>query len=462
MFSAKIYRSRRTALTKKINSGVLLFLGNGYSPMNYQGNPYHFRQDSSFLYYFGLDQPGLVATIDPEEGRTIIYGDELTLDDVVWTGPQPTIRSLAKKVGITEVKTKAELTKYLQAINPINRRVHYLPPYRATNKIKIHEWLNKPMGAIERDYSPALVRAVAEQRSVKKTEEIKELHEAVNLSAAMHLAAMRATRAGLYESDLVAVAQGETLKKNSHPAYGIILTVNGQTLHNHHHDQQLKKGQLILADMGAESSLHYAGDITRTFPVSRKFSKKQKEIYQIVLDAQLAVLDALKPGITYRSMHLLAAKVKVEGLKKLGLMKGDTDAAVKAGAHALFFPHGLGHLIGLDVHDMEDLGEDHVGYDETVKRSDQFGLAYLRLGKKLKKGYAITIEPGVYFIPELMDQWKKEGKFLDFINYKKVNEYRDFGGIRIEDNVIITAKGYQLLGDPIPKTIAEIEQVMKS
>jgi len=285
MFSAKIYRSRRTALTKKLNTGVLLFLGNGYSPMNYKGNPYHFRQDSSFLYYFGLDQPGLVATIDLEEGRTVIYGNELTLDDVVWTGPQPTIRSLAKKVGITEVKTTTELTKYLQAINPINRRVHYLPPYRAANKIKIHEWLNKPMGAIERDYSPALVTAIAEQRSIKAPEE---------------------------------VAQGEALKKNSHPAYGIILTVNGQTLHNHHHDQLLKKGQLILADMGAESSRHYAGDITRTFPVSRKFSKKQKEIYQIVLDAQLAVLEALKPGVSYRSMHLLAAKVKVEGLKKLG------------------------------------------------------------------------------------------------------------------------------------------------
>jgi len=461
MFSAKIYRSRRASLTKKVNTGVLLFLGNGYSPMNYKGNPYHFRQDSSFLYYFGLDQPGLVATIDPEEDRTIIYGDELTLDDVVWTGPQPTIRSLAKKVGVTEVKTKAELTKYLHAINPVNRRVHYLPPYRAANKIKIHKWLNKPMGELEQDYSPTLVTAVAEQRSIKQPEEIKEMHKAVNLSAAMHLAAMRATRSGLYESDLVAAAQGETLKKNSHPAYGIILTINGQTLHNHHHDQQLKKGQLILADMGGESPLHYAGDITRTFPVSRKFSKKQKEIYQIVLDAQLAVLDSLEPGVSYRSMHLLAAKVKVEGLKKLGLMKGDTDAAVAAGAHALFFPHGLGHLLGLDVHDMEDLGEDMVGYDETVKRSDQFGLAYLRLGKKLKKGYAITVEPGIYFIPELIDQWKKEGRFLDYVNYKKVNEYRDFGGIRIEDNVVITAQGYQLLGDPIPKTIAEIEQVMK-
>ena len=462
MFSAKIYTSRRAALTKKMNTGVLLFLGNGNSPMNYKSNPYHFRQDSSFLYYFGLDQPGLVATIDPEEGRTIIYGDELTLSDVVWTGPQPTIRSLAKKVGVTEVKTKAELTKYLQAINPINRRVHYLPPYRAANKIKIHEWLNKPMGALERDFSPALVTAVAEQRSIKRAEEIKEMNEAVNLSAAMHLSAMRNTRGSIYESDLVAVAQGETLKKNSHPAYGIILTVNGQTLHNHHHDQKLKKGQLILADMGAESPLHYAGDITRTFPVSGKFTKKQKEIYQIVLDAQLAVLDALKPGVEYRSMHLLAAKIKVEGLKKLGLMKGDTDAAVAAGAHALFFPHGLGHLIGLDVHDLEDLGEDMVGYNEEVTRSDQFGLAYLRLAKKLKKGYAITVEPGIYFIPELIDQWKKEGKFLKFINYKKVKEYLDFGGIRIEDNVIITAKGYQLLGDPIPKTIAEIEQVMKS
>lgn len=461
MFPSKTYQNRRKALTKKIEKGVLLFLGNTNSPMNYHGNPYHFRQDSNFLYYFGIDQPGLAATIDLENGQTTIYGNESTLDDVVWTGPQPTIKSLAKKVGVTIVKTKAQLSRYLKRLNPINKRVHYLPAYRGENKIKLHEWLNIPMGTIGREWSKDFVNAVAAQRSIKEPVELKEMHRAVNLSAAMHLSAMRAAKAGKYESELVAVAQAEALKKESHPAYGIILTVNGQTLHNHDHDQQLKKGQLILADMGAESDMHYAGDITRTFPVSGKFTKKQKAIYQIVLDAELAAIDALKPGVTYRSVHLLAATVIAKGLKKIGLMKGDPEAAVAAGAHALFFPHGLGHLIGLDVHDMEDLGEDLVGYSKKVKRSKQFGLAYLRLGKKLEEGYTITVEPGIYFIPELISQWKTEKKFTKFIDYKKLQEYLDFGGIRIEDNVLITKDGHQLLGDPIPKTIKEIEALMK-
>ena len=460
MFATNIYQQRRKALIQKMSSGILLFLGNEESPMNYRDNTYHFRQDSSFLYYFGIDQPGLAAIIDLDEGRTIIYGDEQTMEDVVWTGPVTTIKDLASQVGVSTVKTKTQLTQFLQTTIRTNRRVHYLPPYRAVNKNKIHEWLQKPIRVVEKDFSVELVKAVVAQREIKSKEEIQELHTAVNWSGAMHLAAMRTTQAGLMESDLVAAAYAEALKKDSTPAYPIILTVNGQTLHNHHHHHKLTSGKLVLADMGAESPLHYAGDITRTFPVDGRFTQQQKEIYQIVLDAQRACLDALKSGVDYQSIHLLAAKVKTDGLQRLGLMKGDTEEAVASGAHALFFPHGLGHQIGLDVHDMEDLGENYVGYNEHIKRSDQFGLAYLRLGKKLATGIVLTVEPGLYFIPELIDQWRADKKMMNFINYDKLDAYRNFGGVRIEDNVIITDTGHELLGDPIPKTIAEVEAVM--
>ena len=240
-------------------------------------------------------------------------------------------------------------------------------------------------------------------------------------------------------------------------AYPIILTVNGQTLHNHFHGNELKAGQLVLGDFGAESGMHYAGDITRTFPVNKTFTNKQKEIYQIVLDTENTAIQSLKPGITYREIHLNASKQMAEGLKSLGLMKGDINEAVEAGAHGLFFPHGLGHQIGLDVHDMEDLGEQYVGYREGIERSTQFGLKSLRMGKELKEGMVLTVEPGLYFIPELIDMWQKENKFSDFINYEKVNEYRDFSGIRIEDNCLITAEGQEVLGPPIPKTVEEVE-----
>lgn len=458
MFPTTTYQQRRQNLMDNMSAGILLFLGNNYSPMNYGGNTYHFRQDSSFLYYFGIDRPGLVATIDLEDGRTTIYGREATLDDIIWTGPQESLRSMAEKVGVTEVKTLAQLSRYLQTTIHVNRRVHYFPPYRGENKLKISHWLNKPIGAVERDWSVELVKKVTAQREIKSDEEVQEMHTAVNWSANMHLAAMRMCRPGLKESDLYAAAYAETLKQNSHPAYSIILTVDGQTLHNHHHHNELKPGQLVLADMGAESTRSYAGDITRTFPVDGQFTTQQKEIYQIVLDAQLAALNAVKSGVTYRSVHLLASRVITEGLINIGLMKGDADEAVNAGAHALFFPHGLGHQIGLDVHDMEDFGEDFIGYDEHLQRSQQFGLAFLRLGKTLQSGMAITVEPGLYFIPQLMDQWRADGKFTDFINYEKLEPYRTFGGIRIEDDVVVQNGGYELLGNPIPKTIKEVEE----
>lgn len=457
MFPTKIYVKRRQQLQQKVKSGLILLLGNEESSMNYTDNHYHFRQDSNFLYFLGLDQAGLAGIIDIDNNQTILFGNELTIDDIVWTGPQPALTDLAAQVGVTKVKPKNAIASYLKKARKKGQAVHFLPPYRPENKIKLSEWLGIKVNGLCSLVSIPLVKAVVSLAAIKGPEEIAEMEKAANISGAMHVAAMEYAKPGMTEAEVTGKVHGIAVSGGGNLSYPIILTVNGQTLHNHYHGNILKKGQLVLGDFGAETAMHYAGDITRAFPVSKKFTAQQKEIYQIVLDANMQCIKASKPGVRYKDVHLLAAKIKTEGLKALGIMKGDTDAAVKAGAHALFFPHGLGHMIGLDVHDMEDLGEDLVGYDETVKRSNQFGLRSLRLGKALETGNVITVEPGLYFIPELIDRWQSEQKFSEFINYKKLKAYRDFGGIRIEDDVLITKKRQRVLGDHIPKTIKEVE-----
>ena len=461
MFPTKTYVKRRQQLKKKVKSGLILLLGNEESSMNYTDNHYHFRQDSNFLYFLGIDQAGLAAIIDIDNNKTILFGNELTLDDIVWTGPQPSLVDLGAQVGVKEVQPKNAIGKYLKKARRSKQDIHFLPPYRPENKIMLSEWLGIKMNGLCSLVSIPLVRAVVSLASIKSAEEIVEMEKAVNISRAMHVAAMEYAKPGMTEAEVTGKVHGIAVSGGGNLSYPIILTVNGQTLHNHYHGNVLKKGQLILGDFGAETAMHYAGDITRTFPVSKKFTKQQKEIYQIVLNVEETCIKASKAGVLYRDVHLMAARMKVEGLKALGLMKGDTEEAVQAGAHALFFPHGLGHMIGLDVHDMEDLGEDLVGYDDTVKRSSQFGLRSLRLGKALEAGNVITVEPGLYFIPELIDRWQSEKKFTQFINYKKLKGYRDFGGIRIEDNVLITKKKQRILGKPIPKTIKEVEELRR-
>ncbi len=459
MFSTKTYVERRKILKEQVGSGVILLLGNEESSMNYKGNIYPFRQDSSFLYFFGLNQPMLAAIIDIDENEEIIFGDELTLDDIIWTGPQTSISDQASQVGIANTQPFSKLSKLINKVKGQHRNVHYLPPYRPENQIKLSSLLDIPLDIIPEHYSKTLVNAVVQQRSIKSQEELDEMEDAVNTTLNMHMTAMYMAKAGMREADLAGMVQGVAVAGGGMLSYPVILTINGQTLHNHHHHNELKSGQLVLGDFGAETSMCYAGDITRTFPVDKKFTTKQKEIYNIVLKAETECIEALKPGVAYRDVHLQAAKIITNGLKDLGIMKGDTDEAVAAGAHALFFPHGLGHMIGLDVHDMEDLGEDFVGYDNKIKRSSQFGLKYLRLGKELKKGNVLTVEPGIYFIPELIDQWRSEKKFTEFLNYQKIESYKDFSGVRIEDDVAITKNGYQILGNPIPKTIEEVETV---
>lgn len=461
MFAKEIYEGRRRRLMDLVEDGLIVLMGNQEVGMNYTANSYPFRQDSSFLYYLGIQRPGLAATLDIGTGNVCLYGDDYTIEDFVWIGPHAGLGDEAAGVGVTQVKPAKDLETVVQKAKSAGQQVHYLPPYRHDNMIRLSDMLAIPVAGLKAAASEPLIRAVVAQRSIKGLEEIAEMQKAVTITGAMHLSVMQAAKAGKKESDLAGIATALATGMGAGLAYPIILTINGQTLHNHDHSNDLKDGQLVLGDFGAETTMRYAGDITRTFPVEHKFSIRQKILYQIVLDAQLAAIEACKPGVPYKEVHLLAARKMTEGLADIGIITGDPAEVVAEGAHALFFPHGLGHMIGLDVHDMEDLGEDFVGYDEQVQRSKQFGTAYLRLGRALEPGFVLTVEPGLYFIPELIDQWKAAGKFKDFINYDKVEKFRDFSGIRIEDNVLITTNGSEVLGPRIPKTVEEVEAVRR-
>lgn len=459
MFSTETYVNRRKQLQQNLQSGILLFLGNEDSPMNYTDNAYPFRQDSNFLYYFGLDLQHLGAIIDLDEGTTTIFGDELSIDYIVWMGAQPTIVELAAQVGVQDTKPYDKIGEALQVALSLGRPIHFLPPYRGENKILLSELLDIPIAALEKRASVDLIKAVVNQRSIKSTEEIGEIEKAVNITKRMHHVVMQQAAEGMKEVELRGALEGIAISHGGYSAYSTILTVNGQTLHNHFYGNTLKSGQLLLGDFGAANGLHYCGDITRTIPVDKTFTSKQKDIYNLVLQAELKGIELVKPGVRYLDVHLEVAKLIANGLKDLGLMQGDMNQAVAQGAYALFFVHGLGHMLGLDVHDMEDLGEHYVGYGDEVERSTQFGLKSLRLARTLQPGFVLTVEPGIYFIPQLIDMWESEGRFKEFINYDKLKAYRDFGGIRIEDNVVVTENAGRVLGEPIAKTLEEVEAI---
>jgi Xaa-Pro aminopeptidase len=457
MFDAKTYAQRRRRLAKDLKSGLILFLGNEDCPMNYVANPFHFRQDSSFLYFFGLDTPGLAALIDVEDGRDILFGDDIGIEDIIWMGFLPNLKERAAEVGVKDTRPLKALGEALRDAAAKGRTIHFLPPYRDEHSLKLESLLGIPPAEAKAGISFAFIEAVIKQRSVKSDEEVAEMETALTTTYKMYETAMRMAQPGVYEKDIVGRIDGLAIADAGATAFPTILTMNGQILHNHSHVNKLAKGRLLVVDAGAESPLHYAGDITRTIPVGGKFTARQREIYEIVLTANVNAIKSIKPGVMYKDIHLMAARTIALGLKSLGLMKGDMDEAVSRGAHALFFPHGLGHMIGLDVHDMENLGEKNVGYDKTVERSDQFGLAYLRMAKALQPGYVLTVEPGCYFIPALIDMWKAEKKHLDFIAYDKLEKLRDFGGIRIEDDVLVTSAGRRVLGKPIPKKADQVE-----
>jgi Xaa-Pro aminopeptidase len=457
MFRPETYVGRRKALQSTFDNGLLLFLGNDESPMNYADNTFHFRQDSTFLYYMGVDQPGWAAVIDIDEGTTTAFANDLDLDAIVWTGVLPSVADLAGRAGITRTAPAAALVDVLAKAASQGRTVRFLPPYRPENALKLFRMLGVHPDQAAARADEGFVRAVVRMRNVKDAEEIAEIEKAVNVSADMHVAAIQMGKAGMMESDVAARVTQIALASGGQLSFPVIATVHGETLHNHSHGNRLDPGRLFILDAGAETVTHYAGDLTSTFPVDRRFTTRQKEIYDIVLAGSAAAVQALRPGVNFRDVHLLAARTMAEGLKGAGLMKGDVGDAVEQGAHAMFFPHGLGHMMGLDVHDMENLGEHWVGYDGQPTRSKQFGLKSLRLARPLEPGFVFTIEPGIYFIPELIDRWQADGKFRDFINYDALAPYRDFGGIRYEENYVVTPAGARRLGKDRPRTAGEVE-----
>lgn len=457
MFDRTVYQERRALLKASVAKGMILLLGNEESSMNYRDNLYPFRQDSNFLYYFGLDKPGLTGLIDIDNDRELVYGRELTMDEIVWTGPQPTLAEQTEAAGISETRAVTHLSSDMATAHGAGRTIHFLPPYRPENIAKLSGWLGIPGGSVASHASVPLIKAVVAQRSVKTAAELVQIEEAVDTTAAMHLAAIKGCRDGMTEAQLAGALQGIAISAGGNLAFPTILTVNGQVLHNHYGPTVMREGRLAICDAGAENAMHYAGDMTRTFPVGKKFTSRQRVMYDIVLRAQETAAQALRPGVLFRDVHALAARMLVEGLKDAGVMKGDPAEAVAAGAHTMVFQCGLGHMMGLDVHDMEDLGEEYVGYTETMKKSKEFGWKSLRLARALEPGFVVTVEPGLYFIPELMDQYKAEKKFMDFIHYEKLETFRDFGGIRIEEDFVITEGGSRLLGKPLAKTAEAIE-----
>lgn len=462
MFAKEVYWQRRKMLRALVGDGLILIAGNEESSMNYGANTYHFRQDSSFLYFFGINKPGFYGICDVDHDRDTLYGDDFTIDDIIWMGEQPSVSELAASAGVESTAALNELSNVLKQAIKSGRKVHLLPPYRGDHIIRLAQLFDMAHKEVSKLVSRELIEAVVKLRAVKDQYEINEIEKAVEVAWIMHTTAMKMAFPGNFERELAGAIEGIALSHGGPVSFPVILSMDGQTLHNHYHGNELKEGRMVVCDAGAETAMCYASDITRTYPVGGKFSDQQKEIYNIVLKANVETIKASVPGRTYREVHLMAARIIAGGLKELGIMKGDMDEAVAAGAHALFFPHGLGHMLGLDVHDMEGLGENYVGYNESLKRSDQFGLAYLRMGRALEPGFVLTNEPGCYFIPALIDQWKAAKKHSQFINYDQVEKYSAFGGVRIEDDVLITKEGSRILGTPIPKTVEEVEETMRS
>lgn len=463
MFPSSTYSERRALLSERVTrGGIILLPGNTGSPANYPNNEYRFRQDSTFLYFFGLNRSGLFGITDIDSGESTLYGDDPSVDDIIWSGPRPSLRESAAKAGITSTKPLSALREDLSLAIRKGRPVHFLPPYRAETKLSLGNLLGIKVSALQDRASVELALAVVSLRETKSEEEIAEIEKACEIGFRMHTEVMAMCRPGETERRIAGAIEGIALQYGAGVSFPSIVSQNGETLHNDSYRNTLEKGRLLLCDAGAETTMNYCSDITRTIPVSGKFTPKQKDIYNIVLAANDRTFGISAPDKSYRDIHLEACRIIVEGLKGLGLMKGDPQEAVAAGAHSLFMPHGLGHMMGLDVHDMENIGEKYVGYDLETERSAQLGVSSLRMGRRLRPGMVMTVEPGIYFIPALIAKWRAEGTNKAFINFTATEKYIGFGGIRIEDDLLVTETGNRLLGEKrVPVTTAEIEEFIK-
>ena len=463
MFSKETYTSRRQTLKELVKDGLILLFGNNESPCNYPNNGYSpFRQDSSFLYYFGLQESGLIGVIDADSGEEWLLGDDVDVEDIVWYGSVPTIGSLAETVGVSNSARRAHIAKLVDEAKKQNRRIHFLPPYRHDIKIDIMDLVGIHPSQQAQAASLDLINAVVKMRSRKSEEEIEELERAAVIGYEMHTKAMRLIRPGRTEKFIAGQIDGTALSYGAHHSFPTIFSQHGEIMHGAPSMNSLESGRLVLCDCGGETINNYCSDNTRTMPVNGKYTQRQKEIYDIVDECHDLALEVSKPGVKYFDVHLAVCRRMTERLKELGLMKGNVDDAVEQGAHAMFLPHGLGHMMGMDVHDMEGLGQIHVGFDEETRpRLEQFGTNCLRMGRRLEEGFVITDEPGIYFIPALIDDWKAKGHCKDFINYDLLETYKDFGGIRIEDDILITKDGCRFLGkDLIPYHPKDVEEYM--
>lgn len=463
LFSKETYVERRRKLRELVGSGLILLFGNNDSPNNYPSNVYKFRQDSAFLYFFGQHRDGLVGVIDADSGNEILVGNDIDIEDIVWYGSVTSVAEMAEECGTEASAPMSHLADIVSKAKEAGRTIHYLPPYRHDTMIQLMDLLGIHPSEQRAKASLSLIKAVVALRSIKSQEEIEELERASVIGYKMHTTAMRLARAGVTEQYIGGVLDGIANSYGAQVSFPSIVSMHGEILHGYPSPRQLEAGRLLLVDAGAETNENYCSDHTRTTPISGKYTTKQKEIYDIVADCHDLALTHARPGVRWWDVHMDVCTLMTNRLKELGLMKGDTEEAVRAGAHALFLPHGLGHMMGMDVHDMEGLGQTYVGFDEETRPSTQFGTNALRFGRRLEVGHVVTDEPGIYFIPDLIDDWQKNGTNAAFLNFDKINEYRDFGGIRIEDDVLITPDGCRFLGkDLIPYHTADVEAFIEA
>jgi Xaa-Pro aminopeptidase len=461
LFSKETYVARRQALSRLVESGLVLLFGNNDSPANYPSNAYKFRQDSAFLYFFGQHRDGLVGVIDVDQHTETLVGNEIDIDDIVWFGSVKSVSAMAEECGVGATAPMSSLSDMVQKALKAGRQVHFLPPYRYDTQIQIMDLTGIHPSKQREAASMPLIQAVIKLRSTKSAEEIAEIERACAIGYKMHVTAMKMCRPGVTEQAIGGAIDGVAYAEGCMPSFQSIVTMHGEIMHGNPSPRQLESGRLMLCDAGAETNENYCSDNTRTTPISGHYTQRQRDIYSIVSDCHDLVLDVARPGVKWWDVHFDVCRLMTNRLKELGLMKGDTEEALRAGAHALFLPHGLGHMMGMDVHDMEGLGQTNVGYDDEVRPSSQFGTASLRFARKLEPGFVVTDEPGIYFIPDLIDLWKREGHNAEFLNFEEIEKFKDFGGIRIEDDVLITENGCRFLGEQrIPYHMDEVEQFL--